>query len=145
MDFGQLRRNLDKDFSSFSKMRVALLGDSATQFLGKAIRGYGYEEKLDLEIFEADFDQLERQILNSDSELYESKPEFIVIYASVEKLWQRFCGTVPDRRAGFSEQILAEIRNWWQTIAQFSKSKVIHLNFIEFNDGIFGNYAAKST
>lgn len=144
MDFGQLRRNLDKDFTSFPKVRVALLGDSATQFLGKAIRGHGYEEKLDLEIFEADFDQLDRQILNSDSELYEARPDLIIIYTSVEKLWRRFAATAPEARQSFSEQILAEIRNWWQSIAASSKAKVIQLNFIELNDGTFGHYAAKT-
>lgn len=144
MDFGHLRRNLDKDFSLFPKIRVALLGDSATQFLGKAVRGHGYEEKLALEIFEADFDQIDHQILNSNSDLYESNPEFIVIYASVEKLWKRFAATAPAARQNFSEQILAEIRNWWQSIAQFSKAKIIQLNFIEFNDGVFGHFAAKT-
>jgi FkbH-like protein len=144
MDFGQLRRNLEKDFSALPKIRVALLGDSATQFLGKAIRGYGYEEKFDLQIFEADFDQLERQILDRGSELYESQSEFIVIYVSAEKLWRRFAASGLETRQSFSERILAEIRNWWQSIAQFSKAKIIQLSIIEINDGVFGHFAAKT-
>jgi len=120
------------------------LGDSATQFLAKAIRGYGYEEKLDLQIFEADFDQIDRQILNSDSELYDSKPEFILIYTSVEKLWQQFAATAPETRESFSERILGEMQNWWKSIAQFSKAKIIQFNFVEFNDSVFGHFATKT-
>ena len=70
MLFKDLKRNLNKDFSALPPCRLALLGDSATQFLAKAIRAQGYDEKLSLEIFEADFDQMDRQILDPNSELY---------------------------------------------------------------------------
>ena len=79
MLFKELKQNLNKDFSSLPKRSLALLGDSATQFLAKAIKAYGYEEKINFEVFEADFDQLDRQILDSESELYHSKPEYIVL------------------------------------------------------------------
>ena len=62
MLFQDLRKNLKKDFSSFAAYRLAVLGNSATQFLATAIKAYGYEEKINLEIFEADFDQLDSQI-----------------------------------------------------------------------------------
>src|SRR5438105_11191271 len=93
MLFRQLKQNLTKDFSALPIRRLALLGDSATQFLAKAIKGYGYEEKINFEIFEADFDQLHCQILNSESELYRSNPEYIVLYLSSEKLLDRFART----------------------------------------------------
>ena len=90
MQFKELKKNLNKDFSPLLKRRLAILGDSATQFLTKAIKGYGYEEKIHFEIFEADFDQLNREILDPASELYRWSPEHIVIYLSAENLWTRF-------------------------------------------------------
>lgn len=40
-DFYQLKKNLKKDFSSCRKIKVSVLGDSATQFLIQALRGAG--------------------------------------------------------------------------------------------------------
>jgi hypothetical protein len=58
IDFNALKKNLKKNFSKFKKARIAVLGDSATQLLAQAIRGYGYEVEMDFEIFEADYDQI---------------------------------------------------------------------------------------
>ena len=87
MLFRELKKNLSRDFSKLPVRRLALVGDSATQFLAKAIKAYGYEEKINLEIFEAEFNQLDHQILDPTSELYHSNPEFIVLYLSAEKYW----------------------------------------------------------
>src|SRR6267142_3440690 len=143
MLFNDLKKNLNKDFSSLPGRRLALLGDTATQFLAKAVKAYGYEEKINFEIFEADFDQLDRQILDSDSELYHSNPEYIVLYLAAEKLLDRFAATGLENRARFAGQIISEIQNWWNTIARHSRAKIIQLNFIEINDAVFGHFAAK--
>jgi FkbH-like protein len=143
MNFSDLKQNAGRDFSTFPKRRLALLGDSATQFLAKAIKGYGYEERINFEIYEADFDQLNSQILDANSELYHFQPEYIVLYLSAEKLLERFAATGLDARAKFGEQILSEIQNWWTTIARHCNARIIHLNFVEINDGVFGHFAAK--
>jgi FkbH-like protein len=143
--FNDLRKNLNKDWSALPVRRLAVLGDSATQFLAKAIAAYGYNEKINFDIFEADFDQLNRQILDADSELYHASPEFIVLYLSVERLWDRFAGTELKARGNFAGQIISELQNLWQTIAAYSKAKIIHLNFVELNDAVFGHFAAKTT
>jgi FkbH-like protein len=142
--FKDLKKNLDKDFSTFPVCRLAVLGDSATQFLAKAIKAYGYEAKLSFEVFDADFDQLDRQILDANSELYHSAPEFIVLYLSAERLWERFAAIRIEKRAFFAEKVLSEIRNWWKRIEQQSRAKVIHLNFVEINDGVFGHFSSKT-
>jgi len=144
MFFKDLKRNLTKDFSALPVRRLALLGDSATQFLAKAIRGHGYEEKINFEIFEADYDQLDRQILDPGSELYHSNPEFVVLYLSSEKLWKRFTHLDPKAKAQFADQILSDLKNWWQNIASNSKAKIIQFNLVELNDGVFGNFANRA-
>lgn len=53
--FSQLKKNLKNDFTNLLPVKVALLGDSATQFLSTALRGAGYERGFDLQILEADF------------------------------------------------------------------------------------------
>ncbi|MDR3377895.1 MAG: HAD-IIIC family phosphatase [Verrucomicrobiae bacterium] len=143
MQFSDLKANLARDFSGLPRRRLALLGDSATQFLAKAIKAYGYQEKIHFEIHEADFDQLNHQILDAHSELYQAAPEFIVLYLAAEKLLDRFAGTAVAARAQFAEQVLAEIRNWWETIARHCPAKVIHFNFVEINDAVFGHFATR--
>lgn len=144
MTFKDLKRNLTKDFSALPVRRLALLGDSATQFLAKAIRGHGYDEKINFEIFEADYDQLDRQILDPGSELYHSNPEFVVLYLSSEKLWKRFAHLDPKAKPLFADQILSDLKNWWQNIASNSKAKIIQFNLVELNDGVFGNFASRA-
>jgi FkbH-like protein len=144
MLFAELKRNLNKDFSLVPIRRLAVLGDSATQFLVKAIRGYGYEEGINFEIFEADFDQLNHQILDTDSELYRSNPEFVVLYLSSEKLWATFAAIEPQAKSSFATRVVQQIQSWWETLAKQSTAKVIQFNFVEISDGVFGHFATKT-
>ena len=63
--FSELKKNLKSDFSNLIPVKVALLGDTATQFLSVALRGTGFDEGINLQIFEADFNQLERSTRTS--------------------------------------------------------------------------------
>jgi len=144
MLFNELKGNLRKDFSEFQVKRIALLGDSATQFLAKAIKAYGYEAQINFELFEADFDQFDRQILDANSELYHFAPEFVALYPCVEKLWNRFTVTSHEQRSTFSDLIISEIHNWWQALANHSRARVIHFNFVECSDPVFGHFSTRT-
>lgn len=50
MEFLDLKNNLRKDFSNFKTVKIALLGDSATQYLKQLVKGYGYEVGVNYEI-----------------------------------------------------------------------------------------------
>ena len=69
--FKELKRNLKKDVSTFPILKVSLLGDSATQFLAVAIRGEGIERGYNIDLFEAEYNQVERQVLDPTSDLYQ--------------------------------------------------------------------------
>src|SRR6187402_1215654 len=101
MLFSELKRNLTADYTGLPVRRLALLGDSATQFLAKAIKGYGYCEKLNFEIFDADYDQIDHQVFDPSSDLYRSAAEYIVLTVCSEKLWERYSAIAQDRRASF--------------------------------------------
>ena len=89
-DFNQLKKNLKKDVSGLREVKIAILGDSATQLLTQAIQGFGIELSYNFNIFEADYNQIEFQTLEPSSELYEFNPEFIIIYFSSIKLIKQF-------------------------------------------------------
>jgi FkbH-like protein len=143
-NFYDLKTNLKKDYSNLKKIKVALLGDSATQLLVKALKGYGYEVSLNFEIWEADYDQIDMQTFDLESELYKFNPEFVIIYHSSEKLLKKFYGLSNSDKITFAERHIGEVSNLYQSIVSNAKSKVIYFNLDETDDSVFGNYANKT-
>jgi len=123
MNFNDLKKNLKKDFSTFKKVKVAVLGDSATQLLVQAIRGYGYEVKYDFNIFEAEYDQVDLQVYDKESEFYESKSEYVIIYNSAEKLMKKFYKLGSQDKMKFAEKYVDEIANMYETITRNNKCR----------------------
>lgn len=141
--FNELKRNLKKDFTAFPQKKLAVLGDTATQFLVKALRGYGYEAELNLDIYEAEYNQIDHEIIDSTSELYTSNPEYVIIFQSTQKLLNNYFETAHAGKNKFAEERLSQIRNFIATINERMKCKVIFFNFGEINDNIFGNFSNK--
>ena len=77
--FTRLKKNLKNDFSGLQPVRIAVLGDTSTQWLVQAIRGAGYERGFDLRILEADFNQVEREVFDASSALYAFDPQVIIL------------------------------------------------------------------
>jgi FkbH-like protein len=141
--FTELKRNLKKDFSQLRRVRVALLADSATQQLVQALRGSGYEHGLDLLVYEPDYAQAERQILDLSSELYRFAPEFVLLYFSTEHLYRDFLATPPLARAEFAAGRIAALRAQLEILERGTEAWVICANFPELDDGVFGGFANK--
>lgn len=141
--FSDLKKNLRRDHSGLATKRLALLGDSATQYLSTAIRGYGFERGFAIELYEAEYDQIEREIRDLHSGLYASHPDATIIYYSVEKLLERFNRVDAAQKPSFAEVIVAEISELWRLLGHHSRTLALHVNFAELNDGVFGHYAAK--
>src|ERR1039458_2097443 len=144
MNFYDLKSNLKRDFSNLKKVKVALLGDSATQLLVYALKGYGYEVGYNFDIFEADYDQIDIQTYDSESELYKFKAEYIIIYHSTEKLLKKFYKLGNNDKTYFAVRHIEYVSNLYRTITNKSKCKVIYFNFVETDDSVFGNYANRS-
>lgn len=142
--FSQLKKNLKKDFSTLNKIKVAVLGDSATQFLVQAIRGLGFDNGFDLEIWEADFNQIERQILDDDSELYQFKPEIVILFLSSHKLLGKYNTLKPIQYSQLATNELELIENLYSCVTNNLKAKLIYFNYTEINDTVYGNYANKN-
>lgn len=141
--FTDLRKNLKKDFSNLKKIKVAVLGDSATQFLVQALRGTGFEKSLDLQIWESDFNQIECQVLDPYSELHEFDPEIIIIFQSTHKLLAKYNKLVPAFQPSLASSQIALINTIFTTINAQQRAKIIYYNYPELDDSVFGNYASK--
>ena len=141
--FSQLKKNLKLDFSGFKKIKVALLGDSATQFLNQALRGIGFDYELDIDIFEADFNQIERQVFDPSSELYEFEPQIIFLFQSSHKLLGKYNKLKVPEYSNLANERLELVETIYKTISSRLDSKILCANYTEIDDSVFGNYANK--
>src|ERR1700749_3175041 len=106
--FTRLKKNLKKDYSGLIPVRVALLGDTATQWLAQAIRGAGDERGLDLRLWEADFSQIAQQVYDPVSALYGSDPQVVILYHSTPKLLRAYNALEPGARRGLAEGCMTQ-------------------------------------
>lgn len=144
MNYNDLMKNLGKDYTNLRKHRIGLLGDSATQLLARALKCYGYEIGYNFDIWEADYDQIDGQVFNYDSDLYQFDPEYIIIFYSAQKLLKKFFSSEIRERPTFAEYMKDKINSIYDVINSKLKCKIIFLNFFEINDAIFGNFANKT-
>lgn len=146
-----LKKNLKKDFSALPKVKLALLADSPSQLLNQTIRGYAYSLGWKAEVWEADFNQIERQIMDPQSELYESNSEFVVLFPSVQNLKKKFYALSKEEKKSFASYTVSHWQMLIETVQQKMKSlpdrqagKIILLNYAADDDGVFGSFASKT-
>lgn len=144
-DFAALKQNLKKDFSTLKTIRIALLGDSATQLLKIALQGSGYENGIHLEIYEANFDQIEIQVFDPASPLHQFRPEIVIIFRSSQKLLEKYNRSPEKQLNQFSKKVIKEIESIHSCIVSGIKARVIQYNFPEIDDAVFGNYSNITT
>jgi len=142
MDFKQLKKNLKQDLSSLPVVKMALVGDTATQLLNTAIRGMGVERGYRIDLFEAEYNQVERQFLDPTSELYQYDADFIVVFQSTHKLGEHHSMLTPDEQSKVADERLSFIRSICENPV-FSQKKIIYFNYPEIDDTVFGGYANK--
>lgn len=126
------------------KKRLAVIGDCATQQLATALRGESVRRGFVLDVFDADYDQMEAQLLDLQSEVYTFQPDYILLFASLEKLKLRFYDTAPAARTGFASAEMERFTALWQAVAANSKAKVLMFDFPEGEDSVFGSFALRT-
>ncbi len=141
--FAQLKKSLKKDFSGLKTLKVALLGDSTISLMSQALKATGYDYNLNLHILEADFNQIERQIFDNNSELYSHKPDVIVIFQSSHKLLSKYNKSSVEDYSHLAINELELIKNLYSNIENRLRTHVIFYNYAEINDAVFGNFANK--
>lgn len=108
------------------------------------MRGLGYDYELNLDIWEADFNQIGGQVHNLSSELYEFDPAIVIVFQSSHKLLGKYNKTKLNQQSSFASNELQEIENIYSNLINNLKTKVIYYNYTEIDDSIFGNYANKT-
>ncbi len=138
----QLKKNLKSDNSTLPKIKVALAGDTATQLLATAIRGMGIERGYNIELFEAEYSQVEQQLLSPDSELHQFDADFIIIFQSTHKLGEHHSLLNSEQQVSLADERLGFLASVCENPALAGK-KIIYFNYPEIGDTVFGSYANK--
>jgi len=138
-DFKQLKRNLKRDTSALPVIKVALLGDTATQFLATALRGVAIERGYNLDLFEAEYNQVERQILDPTSELYAFQADYVVVFQSAHKLCEKYSELPVEKQSALADERLQFV----EQICNSVKGRIIYFNYAEIDDSVFGSFANK--
>lgn len=139
LTFKELKRNLKKDRTSFKKIKLFLLGDTATQLLSAAIKGMGVERGYDIDLFEAEYNQVEYQVLDLTSDLYKYEAKYTIVFQSTHKLLEKYSLLPSSEWDSLADERIAFIR----TICENVRGKIIYYNYPEIEDTVFGSYANK--
>lgn len=139
LDFKQIKKLLKQDNTNLPEVKVALLGDTATQFLATAIKGVGVERGYNINLFEAEYNQVERQVLDPTSDLHAYEAKYTVVFQSSHKLLEHY---------GLKSEGLSELANeriqFIRTLCETTEGKIIYFNYPEIDDTVFGQYANRT-
>ena len=123
--------------------KVAVLGNVATQFFSLGIKGYLKSEGINANVLDTDYNQIDAQLLDTDSETYKLNPDVVILYIATDKIYEEFLDLNVVLRESFADDYCKKIVNYWNLISNNSNSKIIQTNFTEIDDRAFGNYSAK--
>jgi len=145
MNFDELLDAAEKcDVSKIKHTKLAILGSHATQFLNMALQAAGQISEINYHIYEADYDQIEMEILNPDSGLYEFAPDYVFIIQSGLSLQKLFYQLKDQDKANFADMIESKWNDLTlQLLEHRPKAKVLLMSYELLNDNVFGNYYPK--
>lgn len=137
--FKELKSALKGDLTGLPSIKVSLVGDTATQFLATSIRGEGTLRGYNIDMFEADYNQVEQQVMDPTSDLYGHNAKYNIFFQSTHKLLEKYSLLPASEWGNLAEERLAFVR----TICETVPGKIIYYNYPEIGDGVFGSYENK--
>ena len=120
-------------------MKIAVLGSYSTQILAKSLK----QINSDLIVYEADYAQIDYEIINDDSNLYKFSPDFIVIHETSIS-FKRSYFSEPRLDENYYKNCISRLENLLNKLNEtFFEIKIIYPTLDINNDMIFGNYFFK--
>lgn len=141
--FKELKKKSAADIDGEEK-RLAVLGNCATQFFSTAVCGCARLSGLNLSVYDADYNQIDAQLLDPGSEVYAFSPDTILIWLATDKIYEEFLDLPISERAGFAESCIKKIERYWDLAERNCSARILQPNFTEIHDNAFGNYSCKT-
>lgn len=143
MNYTELEKNCTRSTEGFvDSCTLAVLGTGATQHLAKAVKGYAYSEGIALDVYDADYNQIDAQVLDPNSELCHKSPEFTLFWLCTEKLYEEFCQS--KQRSDFADTVIQRVERYWNLVNGKFRTNILQCNFLQLDDRVFGNYGNKT-
>ena len=142
-DFNTLKKAARKSDPDLPAYKLAVIGNCATQHIATAIKGEAFLRGLFIDVFDADYDQIDAQTMGSGSELYSFAPNAVLLVMCTEKLYEGFCSTPVEKRPSFADDTIARIRMYWTLISEKLQTSILQFSFAYLNDSSMGNYALR--
>lgn len=126
-------------------MKIAILGNYATQFLKRSVLRCSRSWDAPANIYEADYNTVDLELLDDGSRLYSFEPDYIIWHESTLAVRDRFYNTPPAGREAFAEAYVARVLHYAGILAErIPGARVLFPNHaLSFDDNVFGNYALK--
>jgi FkbH-like protein len=102
----------------------------------------GVERGYNIDLFEAEYNQVERQLLDPTSDLYQFDADFIIIFQSTHKLGEHHSMLSSEQQATLADDRIGFLASVCENPALAGK-KIIYFNYPEIEDTVFGSYANK--
>ena len=138
--FKELQRAARNVSSDLPLLRLAITGDCATQMLATALRGEAALRGFRLDLFEAEYDQVERSLADPKSELRLFAPEVVVVFQSVQAFSRRHA-VMPYEEKHLAAQRRLDFLHDVCSDASLKGTKILCLNCPELDDGVFGSFS----
>ncbi|WP_052188091.1 HAD family hydrolase [Cellulophaga sp. Hel_I_12] len=145
VSFRELQKKVKAAKLGTKEVKVAIMGNHTTTFFSKALIDQLIIKGFNPELFEADYDQIDLTILDTESNLYHFNPDVIIIFESSLKLKDKFYAIDSHKqRSTFYEDINVQVQNRILALrANNSKAKVIYFSYELLDDQIYGNLFSK--
>ncbi|MGM9694873.1 MAG: HAD-IIIC family phosphatase [Alloprevotella sp.] len=137
LTFSELKRLSRTAPEHGAPLRMALLGDTATQFLATALKGWATATGFALELYEAGFNAIREEVMNPESELHRFNPRYTVVFLSTHKWLVEYGKADASRRAHWAEERL----EWLREMRECLTGRIICLNMPEIDDAVHGFFA----
>jgi FkbH-like protein len=134
-------KRLDRSRCS-QKVRLAVLGDCATQHLTAILPVLSARASIDVALFEAEYDSIELQAFDAASDLYAFMPDAIVLLNSTGKLRKKYYAFGADK-ADFAAHVVRKVTTVWDAIGRQTKATVVQSTFVLPIERLYGNFDNK--
>lgn len=125
---------------SKKRVRIAVYGNYAIQFLVKALKQQFKWSVIEAEFYESDYDQTEMDFFDEHSGLYRFSPDYILIHESVENVKDRFYSLGSDQKKMFANQAIERLEQMGGLLERYlPKAKILYPTWETEDDMIFGS------
>lgn len=107
------------------EVRIAVLGNCATQFFSNAVQGYSKKVGMNVNLYDADYNQIDAQLLDRNSEVLKFEPDNIILWLGTEKIYEEFLDINLEERNGFADMYIQKILHYWELIEKNSHARII--------------------